>query len=196
MQENVLLEHDEHFVLQLVGQFDAAQVEASAPCRHLVLPHGVEHVGKLFHLLVRVCVRRRALEGVQFFVVEVFDRFRGSLHHALLLALRRCGAVAGGTGLLHVYGRVVVLATVGDERAYRCKNAEGYYRQYQYCHLCGFLYNIMCICQSFIFSIFHPAISRSSQNCGYDFVTTCGSLMRRPGNLMAAGANAIAMRWS
>ena len=25
----------------------------------------------------------------------------------------------------------------------------------------------MCICQSFIFSIFHPAISRSSQNCGY-----------------------------
>ena len=42
----------------------------------------------------------------------------------------------------------------------------------------------------------NPAFCMSSQYCGYDFVTTCGSLMRSPGNTMAAGANAIAMRWS
>ena len=42
----------------------------------------------------------------------------------------------------------------------------------------------------------NPAFCISSQYCGYDFVTTCGSLMRSPGNTMAAGANAIAMRWS
>ena len=42
----------------------------------------------------------------------------------------------------------------------------------------------------------NPAFCMSSQNCGYDFVTTCGSLMRSPGNTIAAGANAIAMRWS
>ena len=42
----------------------------------------------------------------------------------------------------------------------------------------------------------NPAFCMSSQYCGYDFVTTCGSLMRSPGNTIAAGANAIAMRWS
>ena len=42
----------------------------------------------------------------------------------------------------------------------------------------------------------NPAFCMFSQYCGYDFVTTCGSLMRSPGNTMAAGANAIAMRWS
>ena len=42
----------------------------------------------------------------------------------------------------------------------------------------------------------NPAFCMSAQYCGYDFVTTCGSLMRSPGNTMAAGANAIAMRWS
>ena len=28
--------------------------------------------------------------------------------------------------------------------------------------------------------ISNPAVFRSSQKCGYDFVTTCGSLMRNP----------------
>ena len=42
----------------------------------------------------------------------------------------------------------------------------------------------------------NPAFCMSAQYCGYDFVTTCGSLMRSPGNTIAAGANAIAMRWS
>ena len=42
----------------------------------------------------------------------------------------------------------------------------------------------------------NPAFCMSSQYCGYDFVTTCGSLMRSPGNTIAAGANTIAMRWS
>ena len=42
----------------------------------------------------------------------------------------------------------------------------------------------------------NPAFCMSSQYCGYDFVTTCGSLILSPGNTIAAGANAIAMRWS
>ena len=51
------------------------------------------------------------------------------------------------------------------------------------------------VCKSHPFTS-NPAFCMSSQYCGYDFVTTCGSLMRSPGNTMAAGANAIAMRWS
>ena len=51
------------------------------------------------------------------------------------------------------------------------------------------------VCKSHPFTS-NPAFCMSSQNCGYDFVTTCGSLMRSPGNTIAAGANAIAMRWS
>ena len=42
----------------------------------------------------------------------------------------------------------------------------------------------------------NPAFCMSAQYCGYDFVTTCGSLILSPGNTIAAGANAIAMRWS
>ena len=51
------------------------------------------------------------------------------------------------------------------------------------------------VCKSHPFTS-NPAFCMSSQYCGYDFVTTCGSLMRSPGNTIAAGANAIAMRWS
>ena len=51
------------------------------------------------------------------------------------------------------------------------------------------------VCKSHPFTS-NPAFCMSAQYCGYDFVTTCGSLMRSPGNTIAAGANAIAMRWS
>ena len=51
------------------------------------------------------------------------------------------------------------------------------------------------VCKSHPFTS-NPAFCMSSQYCGYDFVTTCGSLMRSPGNTIATGANAIAMRWS
>ena len=41
-----------------------------------------------------------------------------------------------------------------------------------------------------------PTSRRSSQKRGYDLVTTCGLLMRNPGKRIAAGAKAMAMRWS
>ena len=42
-----LFNHHYHLVFQGVGQVDASQGEASAPGRHLVLPHGVKHIRKL-----------------------------------------------------------------------------------------------------------------------------------------------------
>ena len=41
-----------------------------------------------------------------------------------------------------------------------------------------------------------PALRRSSQKPGYDFDTTLGSLMAVQPDTRAAGANAMAIRWS
>lgn len=41
-----------------------------------------------------------------------------------------------------------------------------------------------------------PAFFKSSQNFGYDFVTTIGLFIAREAVLRAAGAKAIAIRWS
>ena len=42
----------------------------------------------------------------------------------------------------------------------------------------------------------NPEALTSSQNLGYDLLTTCGLLIPRPGRFRAKGANASAIRWS
>ncbi len=51
-----LFPYHERLVLQLVGQIDAAQSEASAPPRHLVRAHRVEHVAEHLHLVILISI--------------------------------------------------------------------------------------------------------------------------------------------
>ena len=191
---------EEYFVFQVVREGYSAQLERAHPSRHFVLAHSVEHFAELFYLLVRISVRLPAAEGVKILVFVVFYVAAHGGQQAFLFAHFVLAAAAGGArrgrwaGGRAAFGVAAFVAVGGVAQCQgyeeQAKEGEGERE-----HLFRFWgqdragASAMAVRRT-------PTLRRSSQKAGYDLETTSAWAMATLPSGMAAGARAMAMRWS
>jgi hypothetical protein len=81
-----LSDNQEKLILQFVGQFDEAELEATAPSGHLIILAREHHFAELFHFLIGVFIRGTPAESVEFFIVVILHTLAYSSQEAVLLA--------------------------------------------------------------------------------------------------------------
>ena len=76
--------NQEYFVFYIVGQCNAAQLQAAHPPCHVFRLHGVEHITELIFLFGRILVGSGSDVFVQLLVVIVFYLFCLILHPMII----------------------------------------------------------------------------------------------------------------
>lgn len=73
--EAAFADYQKHFVFDFVWQFDAPELEATAPSGYFLFFHGVHYFAEFVGFFRRVVFGGTALEAVQFFIVIILYLF-------------------------------------------------------------------------------------------------------------------------
>ena len=73
--ETAFADDEEHFILDVVRQGYATQLQAAYPSGYVRVLHGVEHVAELVFLLGSIGIGSGADVFVQFLVIVIFNLF-------------------------------------------------------------------------------------------------------------------------
>ena len=84
--ETAFADDEEHFILDVVRQGYATQLQAAHPSGYVRVLHGVEHVAELVFLLGSIGIGSGADVFVQFFVIVIFYLLADGCQQAVTFA--------------------------------------------------------------------------------------------------------------